>query len=62
VNGQIPALKKVTAVFPEKGSGGSPPCATVRADDDNVVVEVGAIFKRETGLGHQELRVKQPLK
>jgi hypothetical protein len=58
INGQPPSFKKATAVFPAKGTTGSPACAKVRAEGENVVVEVGPIFKRDPAKAREKLAVR----
>ncbi len=60
LNGEKAALKKVSAYYPDpaKGVPGSPDCATVRADGEKCVVEVGPIFKRDDAKRRHDLDVK----
>ena len=61
ISGLSPALKKAIAVFPDNGAADHLACAKARADDENVVVEVGPIFSRDPAHAREKLTVKQPL-
>lgn len=58
INGQPPAYKKATAVFPVKGPGGGPACAEVHTDGEKVVIEVGPIFKRDPAHARENLPLR----
>jgi len=58
LNGQKVALKKVHAYYPNKGGPDSPDCAWVKTDDENCVVEVGPIFKRDEAKRRHDLMLK----
>ncbi|OWK37542.1 DUF3472 domain-containing protein [Fimbriiglobus ruber] len=60
INDEKAAVKKASAYYPDptKGVPGSPDCATVRADGDKCVVEVGAIFKRDEAKRRHSLEIK----
>ena len=57
VNGEKVPLKKVTAYYPHKADEpAAPDCAWIKADGENVRVEIGAIFRRDEALRRHELK------
>lgn len=60
INGKRAALRKAFAFYPcaKSGTAGSPDCATVVAEGDRCVVQVGPIFKRDEALRRHELSIK----
>jgi hypothetical protein len=56
INGGKPALKRASAYYPDRGPA-APDCAWVRADGENAVVEVGAIFKRDEARRRHDLGI-----
>lgn len=61
INGQKVAVTKASAYYPDpaKGIPGSPDCAIIRAEDDNCVVEVGPIFKRDEAKRRHEIGIRK---
>ena len=58
VNGEKVPLKKVTAYYPHKANEpAAPDCAWIKADGENVRVEVGAIFVRDEKFRRHELKL-----
>lgn len=55
INGKKPALKKATVNYNRTGRIASPPCAKARAEGENVVIDIGRIFKPEPDDGTQTL-------
>lgn len=47
INGKKADVKKASAFYPHDSGPASPDCATVKADGEACVVEVGPIFKRD---------------
>lgn len=59
LNGEKVPLKKVTAYYPHKANEpASPDCAWIKADGENVRVEVGAIFVRDEKLRRHALNLQ----
>ncbi len=58
VNGEKVPLKKVSAYYPSKTGPASPDCCWIKADGENVRVEVGAIFIRDEAQRRHELNVQ----
>jgi len=58
INGKKPALKKATVNYNRTGTIASPPCAKARAEGENVVIDIGRIFKPEPNDGKQTLPLK----
>jgi hypothetical protein len=59
VNGQKPPVKKASAYYPAKTGPASPDCAWIKADGENVIVEVGPIFKRDEAKRRHPLVLKR---
>lgn len=58
VNGAKPALKRAHAYYPSKNGPAAPDCAVIKADGENVRVEVGAIFKRDEAQRRHDLPLR----
>ena len=59
LNGEKVPLKKVSAYYPDMNSNpASPDCAWIKADGENVRVEVGAIFVRDEKLRRHALELQ----
>lgn len=59
LNGEKVPLKKVSAYYPDKNSNpASPDCAWIKADGENVRVEVGAIFVRDEKLRRHPVKLE----
>lgn len=60
INGKNAALKKAFAFYPGATikATGSPDCATVVADGDSCIVQVGEIFKRDEAKRRHELEIR----
>ncbi len=58
LNGKKVLLKKVHAYYPDQGGPDSPDCAWVKAENENCIVEVGPIFKRDETQRRHELMLK----
>lgn len=57
LNGAKVALKKVSAYYPDKPPQDSPDCAWIKANDEDCVVEVGPIFKRDEAKRRHEVEL-----
>ncbi len=55
INGQPVELKRVSAFYPNQGTQASPDCAIVESRDNQWVVRVGEIFKRDESQRRHEL-------
>ena len=58
VNGQKPALKGVHAYYPSKTGPASPDCCWIKADGEDVRVEVGPIFIRDETQRRHDLKLQ----
>jgi hypothetical protein len=59
VNGEKIPLKKASAYYPSQTGPASPDCAWIKADGENVRVEIGPIFVRDEKLRRHELRLQR---
>jgi hypothetical protein len=60
LNGEKVPLKKASAYYPSQTGPASPDCAWIKADGENVRVEVGAIFMRDEKLRRHDLKLSLP--
>jgi len=59
INGQKPELKRAHAYYPSLTGPAAPDCAWIRADAEQVRVEVGPIFLRDEKMRRHELPIQQ---
>jgi hypothetical protein len=57
VNGEKVPLKKASAYYPSQTGPAAPDCCWIKADGENVRVEVGAIFLRDEAQRRHELKL-----
>jgi hypothetical protein len=58
VNGEKVPMKKVSAYYPSKAGPASPDCCWMKAEGENVRVEIGAIFVRDEAQRRHELKLQ----
>ena len=58
VNGEKVPLKKSSAYYPSKTGPASPDCAWIKADGENVRVEVGPIFIRDEAQRRHDVQIQ----
>lgn len=61
INGKPAQVKKASAFYPHDSGPASPDCATVRAESETCVVEVGPIFVREKDKYRHPLEIKREM-
>jgi arylsulfatase A-like enzyme len=59
INGQKPVLNRAHAYYPSKTGPAAPDCAWIKAEGENVHVEVGPIFQRDEAQRRHALSLRQ---
>jgi hypothetical protein len=59
-NGEPARIKKVYGYYPNEHSQASPDCAVIEGKGENIVVDVGPIFKRDEQLRRHDITVTPP--
>jgi hypothetical protein len=62
LNGHQPPIKGVQAYYPSQTGPAAPDCAWIKADGENVRVEIGPIFQREESQRRHKLDIRPATK